>query len=455
MPDYVPALAGRMGDWQYYVTVMKLGKIAKECSLAEEIHANKDLDEQIQREIGKRVEKEMVPYLLNEKQRFYGALVVAVYGGEPAFSPVTVNEHDLLDDKEGDTYGFGLLRFDGSQVYYALDGQHRLKSIQEAIKVDPALREEQVTVIIIKHEDSRAGMERTRRLFSTLNRRAKPTSAGMNIAIDEDDSIAIVTRQLVKENDTLKKLVLAKIESVNSKQLNPSKSNDPYITTLAAMYETNEILLGAFEGGLTIDKDFKQFRRSYEDTDAYFEYLRDIWMRLLEKCPGFDAVLAGKRKPGDLRRRVSLNGVPVLDENGKPIPGGSVFARPYGQFIIADVLKTVGLQGKSVPDAIDALMEGISMDIDQAPWVNTIWNPLRHQVTGTKGTRALVTNMIRHALGLKITPKIREMTQQYRDTTGDRKGSLLPSIQWSGEAEAKEDRGPEEDDGGLVVEAAE
>src|SRR2546421_2855750 len=113
MPDYVPALRAHMGDWTYYVTVMKLGKVAKECSLAEEIHAHKDLDDLIQRAIEDRVRKEMVPYLLTAPQRFYGALVVAVYGGDPEFSPVTVDEHKLIDDKEDrSSYGFGLLRFD-------------------------------------------------------------------------------------------------------------------------------------------------------------------------------------------------------------------------------------------------------------------------------------------------------------------------------------------------------
>jgi DNA sulfur modification protein DndB len=114
MADYVPALKARMGDWQYYVTVMKLGKIARECRLAEEIHANKDLDELIQRAIQDRVQKEMVPYLINEPQRFYGALVVAVYGGDPEFSAVRVAEHELIDDKDHHSYGFGLLRFDGA-----------------------------------------------------------------------------------------------------------------------------------------------------------------------------------------------------------------------------------------------------------------------------------------------------------------------------------------------------
>lgn len=208
MADYVPALKAKMGDWEYYVTAMKLVKIAKECQLAEEIHANRDLDDMIQREISSRVRKEMVPYLLHEPQRFYGALVVAVYGGEPEFSPVRVSEHELLNDRDGETgYGFGLLRFDGSQIYYALDGQHRLKSIQLAVQENPDLRQEEITVIILKHETTREGLQRTRRLFSTLNRRAKPTSKGVNIAIDEDDAVAILSRRLVKESTVLSPLV--------------------------------------------------------------------------------------------------------------------------------------------------------------------------------------------------------------------------------------------------------
>lgn len=35
MPDYVPAVKGQMGDWTYYLTVMKFGKIARECRCRE------------------------------------------------------------------------------------------------------------------------------------------------------------------------------------------------------------------------------------------------------------------------------------------------------------------------------------------------------------------------------------------------------------------------------------
>ncbi|MBX9252915.1 DGQHR domain-containing protein [Desmonostoc muscorum CCALA 125] len=357
---------------------------------------------------------------------------MAVYGGEPEFSEVKVKDgHHLIDDNEDrSSYGFGLLRFDGSQIYYALDGQHRLKSIQEAIAQNPDLAKEEITVIILKHENSKDGLERTRRLFSTLNRRAKPTSSGMNIAIDEDDAIAIVSRRLVKENDVLKLLVSS--SNLGSKQISPSKSNDPYITTLAGFYDTNEVLLGAYNGGFDIDQKFKQFRPSNDELDDYYSYLENIWIRLLEKCPEFDSVLKGRRKPGDIRKRMDADGATVLDNSGKPIAGGNVFARPIGHFILADVLKLVGVQGKSIEDAIDAIMAHVPMDIDKAPWVHVIWNPTTQRIIGSKSERALIASMISHALGLKINIKVRELKQKYRDTIEDFKANLIEPIDWSG-----------------------
>jgi DNA sulfur modification protein DndB len=444
MADYIPALKAKMGDWQYYVTVMKLGKIARECRIAEDIRPNQELNDLIQREITNRVEKEMVPYLLKENQRFYGALVVAVYGGEPEFSPVTVDEHPLLDDTDRTTYGFGLLRFDGSQIYYALDGQHRLKSIQKAIEYYPDLAKEEISVIILKHEETPEGLQRTRRLFSTLNRRAKPTTTGQNIAIDEDDAVAIVSRQLVKENEILKKIVSIKLGSKQIKSL--SKADYPYITTLAAFYETNSVLLGCYEGGLEIDAKFKQFRPSNNDLEAYYLFLEEIWISLLNKCPRFDLILNEKKQPGDLRKRLDKDGFPVLKEDGKPMAGGSVFARPFGQFIVAEAIKLAHIQGKPIQATIDAIMDNISMDIDCAPWVGIIWNPSIQRIMGSKAERVLLSSMICHALGLKIKSKVRDLKQKYRDTLEDPKASLLPPIDWSGRSISENTTSEEEEE---------
>jgi len=431
MSHYVAAIEARMGDWRYYVTVMNLGEIAARCQLAEEIHANQDLDDMIQREISDRVQKEMVPYLLNNSQRFYGALVVAVYGGEPEFSIVKVTEHELIDDVEDKhSYGFGLLRFDGSQAYYALDGQHRLKSIQEAVKKNPDLRKEQIAVILLKHENTQSGLERTRRLFSTLNRRAKPTSSGVNIAIDEDDPIAIVTRRLVKENGYLSSLVHCK--NLGSKTLSSAKSNDPYVTTISSLYDTNEIFLAAYNSGLEISPKFKQFRPSEDELDAYYNFLEDLWTHLLECAPGFDEVLNGRRKPGDLRKAVDSEGFIKVDDQGKAISGGNVLARPIGQFIVAETMKRAGIQGKSMKDCATAILSSISMDIDDAPWENVIWNPGTRTINGNKAGRRLSVDIISHALGLKTQVKVSELRQQYRDMINNPKASLLSPIEWSG-----------------------
>lgn len=71
---------------------------------------------------------------------------------------------------------------------FTLDGQHRLAGIQQAIEKgleqDPF---DEVSVIFLAHEDTRPGLERTRRLFTTLNKTAKPVSKGDIIALDEDE----------------------------------------------------------------------------------------------------------------------------------------------------------------------------------------------------------------------------------------------------------------------------
>lgn len=54
-------------------------------------------------------------------------------------------------------------------------------------------------MMIIGHTDSIEGKTRTRRIFSTLNRYAKPVGKGDIIALDEDDIVAIITRDLLEE----------------------------------------------------------------------------------------------------------------------------------------------------------------------------------------------------------------------------------------------------------------
>lgn len=417
MADYVAALKGKMGDRVFYVTAMKMGKVAKETQLAGQIHPKSgDLNALIQREIGSRVQKEMVPYLLNQKQRFYGALIVAVYGGNPEFSPVNVSDgHHLIDDTNESNYGFGLLRFDGSQVYYALDGQHRLRSIQLAIEQDPSLRNEEVAVIIVAHENTPEGMERTRRLFSTLNRKAEKTKAGLDIAISEDDAIAISTRRLVYEHKYLGALGMVKADQggLNSKQIAPSPANEPFLTTLFALYDANRDLLTAFSGGMDVDTKFKDNRPSDEDLDAYYNFLAGIWTDICETCPDLKPVIEKRKKAGTLRIPNQLGG------------GGSIIARPLGQFIIAEVISAALRQKHDQREFITHFFREVSCDLDAAPWAKVIWNPQSRTIVSGNAARALCVNLLLHKFSLKTPVGPRQLLKDYRALTQDPKVKLL------------------------------
>ena len=98
-------------------------------------------------------------------------------------------------------------------------------------------------------------------------------------------------------------------------------------------------------------------------------------------------------------------------------------------------MKLAGIQGKSIDDTIDAIMENISMDIDEETWVHVIWNPDTKTIEGGKKQRRLLVSLIGFALGLKGTLKFRELTNLYRDVSGNKKANVLPPIQWSGNVE--------------------
>ena len=62
-----------------------------------------------------------------------------------------------------------------------------------------ALKGEEQTVILVAHKTDAAGRQRTRRLFTTLNRYAVRVSPGELIALSEDGTFAVVARRLVDE----------------------------------------------------------------------------------------------------------------------------------------------------------------------------------------------------------------------------------------------------------------
>ena len=308
-----PALKAHMGDWTYYIVKMRMREVAAEVKFGSQVHNDYTLDEAIQRTIKEsRVKKEIVTYLTGRNDRFFASLVVAAVGGSPRFYPVSVSDDpqfEVFADEESIEQSFGVLRFSGAQDYYALDGQHRLKAIKTLLQPDdekdrveppPNFADEEISVLmVIRPTESKdeEWLSAYRRLFSSLNRYAKPTDADTNIIMDEDDIFAILTRRLIASHDFFK----AQGRHLESLRVLTQGKNlregTAHFTSLQQLYDLNEILLtthlrsnegwGAGPEAERVDdvRRFKRFRPPEEYIEELFDELKLYWDAIIDVIP--------------------------------------------------------------------------------------------------------------------------------------------------------------------------
>jgi DNA sulfur modification protein DndB len=303
-----PALLAQMGSWKYYIAKMKMKEVAKEVDFAYDVYDDRTLSDAIQRDLSdSRVKKEIVAFLARRPDRFFASLVVAAIGGNPKFYPVKITderEFSVFADQEVDE-AFGVLTFSGKQRYYALDGQHRLKAIKTLLDPnDPANascpegfgNEEISVLIVIKRDEPQAQfLQAYRRLFSSLNRYARPTGDDTNIIMDEDDAFAILTRRLISEHDFFKwtgKQKESRRVQMKGKNL---KEGDEFFTSLQTLYSMNQELLtsrvrASIGWGNTDPPEkkvdtFIMFRPEEEYLDALYAELVVYWNSLVKVLP--------------------------------------------------------------------------------------------------------------------------------------------------------------------------
>jgi DNA sulfur modification protein DndB len=303
-----PALQSQMGSWKYYIAKMKMKEVANEVDFAYDIYEDRTLSDAIQRDLNEsRVKKEIVTFLARRKDRFVSSLVVAAIGGSPKFYAVKITDDPqfaVFADQSLDD-SFGVLTFSGKQRYYALDGQHRLKAIKTLLDQNESLSrmapegfgDEEISVLIVlkRDEPEKQFLQSYRRLFSSLNRYAKPTTQDTNIIMDEDDAFAILTRRLISEYEFFRWTGKEKESPrVQTKGKN-MKEGEAHFTSLQTLYSMNEMLLTSkarvsvgWGGGANGEKDvktFKRFRPEEEYLDTLYQELQVYWNGLLKVLP--------------------------------------------------------------------------------------------------------------------------------------------------------------------------
>ncbi len=155
------------------------------------------------------------------------------------------------------------------------DGQHRRAAIEEALKQNPRLADETISVVLFPYED----LDRMQQMFSDLNRTARKTSKSLDI--------------LYNHRDLPNQLVLKMIERVPVFRYMVDKDRislplrSPKLFTLSSIYDATRALLDTV-------------------TDDNFDDKCDLavrfWSTVAENVPEWKKAAEGDLKPSDLRQ---------------------------------------------------------------------------------------------------------------------------------------------------------
>jgi DNA sulfur modification protein DndB len=427
----MPAFRCSAGDSRYYIVRMKYAEIAREGQFPYELGGNQELGMLIQRGISNRT-KGITEYLLNSKHHFLGGLVVAAWGGEPQYTPLQ------MEDPEGLLTGldreFGVLTFDGTQQYFVLDGQHRLRAIKDALKQNPDLGKEDICILIVTHWNTPEGRLRTRRLFTNINRNAKQTGAAENIALDEDDGFAIVARQLLSDHDFLKqdgrvKVILFSGEEGELKLAggNGNKTEAKAWTTLTVLYDMIKYL-GA---DLPATMANRTVRPSGDVLEDSYKALSGRLDDLLKYCGDLRNRLEGCRSARELRAPKDAEG------EGHP------FMRPIVQKTVARVAAEIAKQGNVTWGDLMGRFAELDWRLASPPW-EAVFSVDSGRMLAGRDHSNLLGDLLHAHLAPVSLQSIRRARKSFRDLRNKQypvpEEELAQRLPKSGEPEVSEVR---------------
>lgn len=255
-----PAVKGVQAQREYYASMVPLEIIPRIFQFAEE-----ELPPEIrsQRVLNKSRIPEMRDYILNNPNNYvFSSLTVSV-DGTLEFGPTRPEEPQI-----------GHITISMNARFLINDGQHRRAAIAEAIKKNPNLKNEHISVVFYKDE----GLLRSQQMFSDLNRYAIRPTKSINILFNSREESSIIAKELITRVPIFDGLVEKERTAIS----NRAKA----LFTLSAICTATEQLLK--DSSLDIG----------QKTQLAVEY----WDCVASHIPEWNAVKSGQLKSSDIRR---------------------------------------------------------------------------------------------------------------------------------------------------------
>lgn len=364
----IPAIRANIGNWIYYVATLSFKQVNDYVKkIDDELHKSKLLSEMLQRSITDNY-KSIATYIKTHEDRFFNALILAVYDGEPQWHEVRL-EYDTGEE----FVNLGVLELTGEEKIFPVDGQHRVEGIKKVLSESETYNEEHIPVVFIGHKKDEMGMRRARQLFSTLNRYAKPVSMRDIIALDEDDIIAIASRELIDEHR-----LFANNRILDTKNKAIPDTNKMALTTIITFYECNRELLADYikhkkKTNKNFPKlsDYIRIRPNDKEVEEYKSICFEFW----------DSMISGLECIQKIADDPECTVKEYRNENG-----GLIIFRPVALVpLIKAIIRVKNAMDLSFEDAIKKIPLNI-LELTHPVWKWIIWNPdKKTMIMGRKG----------------------------------------------------------------------
>lgn len=397
----IPAIKAKIGSWTYYISTLTFQQVSDHIEkIDDQLHKSESLKGLIQRSITKNYIS-IKEYILNQEEMFFNSLVLAVYNGTPSWIEVELNYGDE------EYFNMGFLDFpEENEKIFPVDGQHRVEGIKSALSQNPELSSNSIGAIFIGHSSDDPGMQKSRRLFTTLNRYAKPVTMDDIIALDEDDSIAIITRQLLENFDLFKGKNVTK-----SKNKAIVDSNKKALTSIITLYQCNKELLKIYRFNRKRDnpkssrdklsfEKYLKFRPDEDEITLYYQFCIDFWGKLQNNTDDINAYLNSNENE------------PALPFRNRDT-GGNLLFRPVG--ILPFIQASIQIYRRTSDNFEDIFtkLNSLNLTMNVAPWKQVLWNPIENIMI--MGSSSIVKLLVIYIYGSDVirNSELKSLKEKY------------------------------------------
>lgn len=185
-----PAIRGTQAGSEYYIVMCPLKRLRKvftfdESSLPVEARAQRILNQE-------RI-PEITNYILSQREEYAFSAITACIDGASFFTPIGQSNHEV---------NIGTLTVDADAEVYITDGQHRNAAIAEALKQDPTLADESISVVFFADKT----LEDRQKIFKDLNLYPKKADRSLGITYDNKPT-SLLTKKLIFSDQVFLKLI--------------------------------------------------------------------------------------------------------------------------------------------------------------------------------------------------------------------------------------------------------